>query len=182
MRKRYQLNTTTPHEFELDLAPLLAVMVKLVPVLLISSSFMQLMMIESDLPQVVKAAIEKNQQDQKRTIVQLEINKKKGITLIVEKNGRALAETIPNQGDGSFDFLALNKKLEIVKSENPEVFRIELLPAAEISYKEIVHVMDETRRARDKSVKFPVFDATLGKQVETDYMFPDVVFANVVGG
>ena len=56
MRRRQQFKTLNPAEFELDLAPLLAVMVKLVPVLLLSSAFVQVMMVETDLPQAVKEA------------------------------------------------------------------------------------------------------------------------------
>src|SRR4051812_24929392 len=116
-RRRYQMNTSTPHEFELDLAPLLAVMVKLVPVLLISSSFVQIMTIESDLPQVVKEAVAKQDVVAKKTIVQLEVNHKKGITIIVDKNGQAIAEVVGNQANGAFDLLKLNQKLEEVKAQ-----------------------------------------------------------------
>lgn len=41
MRRGKKLKINHNSEFELDLAPLLAVMVKLVPVLLISSAFVQ---------------------------------------------------------------------------------------------------------------------------------------------
>ena len=39
MGKRFKMHIDRNAEFELDLAPLLAVMVKLVPVLLVSSAF-----------------------------------------------------------------------------------------------------------------------------------------------
>ena len=45
-------------DFELDLTPLLAIIMKLVPVLVISSSFLQLTQIETELPQVIKQQIE----------------------------------------------------------------------------------------------------------------------------
>ena len=42
--------------------------------------------------------------------------------------------------------------------------------------------MDEARQSRDNNVKFPVFDTKQNKNVETDYMFPEVVFANTLEG
>lgn len=182
MRRRYKSSVNSNYEFELDLAPLLAVMVKLVPVLLVSSAFVQVMMIETDLPQAVREAIAKQDQVSKKTTVQLELSKKTGIKVIVDKNGQATAELVPNHSSGSFDLVALNKKLEEVKAQNPEVYRLELAPEDNISYNELVKVMDEARRARDKDVKFPVFDTKLNKETETDYMFPDIVFANMMEG
>lgn len=50
MGRRFKPKINHNSEFDLDLAPLLAVMVKLVPVLLVSSAFVQMMIIETDLP------------------------------------------------------------------------------------------------------------------------------------
>lgn len=182
MRRRFETKSHLSHEFELDLAPLLAVMVKLVPVLLVSSAFVSIMMIESDLPQVVKDAIAKQEQQKETTSVQLHINGKNGIQIIVERGGSQNVESIPLKKDGSFDYGTLHEKLVLVKKSHPEVFRLELAPEGNIAYKEIVKIMDEARKARNKSVFFPVMDTKTGKDVETNYMFPDVVFANLLEG
>lgn len=173
--------TNLSHEFELDLAPLLAVMVKLVPVLLISSAFVSLMVIETDLPQAVKQAIVENQENPKATI-QVEISNKSGFKLIIAKGGKQTAETIPTLGEGQFDLPRLHAALVKLKTENPEVFRLELAPEASVPYKDIVKVMDEARKARDSKIKFQLFDKKENKQVTTDYMFPDVYFANMMDG
>jgi len=180
-RKGYKPHTHLSHEFELDLAPLLAVMVKLVPVLLVSSAFVSIMMVETELPQAVKQAIQQNQEKPKASI-QLDVSTKKGIKIIVENQGTQRVELIPNQSDGSFDLKQLHQKLVAVKIQHPEVFRLEMNPEAQISYKEIVKIMDEARKARDHSIRFPVYDSKLNKEVETDYMFPDVVFVNIMEG
>ncbi len=182
MRRRgFKLNNHLSQEFELDLAPLLAVMVKLVPVLLVSSAFVQVMMIETDLPQVVKEAIQKEEKKPSAS-VQLDINGKSGIRVIVEKAGNQNIEVIGLKADGSFNYGQLQQKLVEIKIQNPEVFRVELNPEGNIPYKEIVKIMDEARKARDKNTHFPVYDSKAGKEVETDYMFPDVVFVNVMEG
>ncbi len=180
MRTRKSYRTISPTEFELDLAPLLAVMVKLVPVLLISSAFVQVMMIETELPQAVKEAIQK--QDEKPTAsILIKANLKDGLHVIVQKGGNQNVLDVPLK-DGSFDFATLHKTLQKVKTDNPEVFKIELNPEANIPYREVVKITDEARRSRDRDVRFPVYDAKENRTVMTDYMFPDVVFSNVFDG
>ncbi len=177
------------HEFELDLAPLLAVMVKLVPVLLVSSAFMQVMIVETDLPQAVKEAIAQNN-DKPKTTVQLEINKKSGIKVIVAKDGSQKVDQIAMKSESEYDLSGLHKFLQHVKAENPEVFRIEFAPDANVPYKDIVKIMDEVRRSRDKDVRFPMRNQNAGQSADqkdsapasTDYMFPDVIFANMMDG
>jgi biopolymer transport protein ExbD len=171
----------SPHEFELDLAPLLAVMVKLVPVLLISSAFVQVMMIETDLPQAVKEAIKKDENMPQANIEML-VNSHNGIKIVVQKKtGQQEVETIPLK-DGQYDLATLQKTFQKVKSENPEVFHLEVAPDADVAYKDVVKMIDEARRARDKNVKFPVHDEKSNKTVMTEYMFPDVTFTNIFDG
>jgi biopolymer transport protein ExbD len=181
MRRAKKLHIDHNSEFELDLAPLLAVMVKLVPVLLVSSAFVQMMVIESQLPQVVNEAIQRQDQQPTPTNVALEVDAKEGLRIVVTAKGQEKVETIPLV-NGAFDFKGLHAKLVEVKKANPEVFKIELSPDAQVPYKEIVKIMDEARQAHDQTVKFPVFDTKQGKNVETNYMFPEIVFANMMEG
>lgn len=169
------------HEFELDLAPLLAVMVKLVPVLLLSSAFVQVMMIESDLPQAVKEAIAQQDPEKPKAIIQLEVSIKDGVTIVVQADGKQIKENVA-MNKQTFDYKALHKALQKVKAQYPDVYRIEMAPQADVSYQFIVKVMDEARRSRDKDVRFPVYDKKENKQIMTDYMFPDVVFVNMMDG
>ncbi len=179
MRRMQRPQNLNPHEFELDLAPLLAVMVKLVPVLLISSAFISVMMVESDLPQAVKEAIQK---EEKKPTANIQIQAtSRGLAVVVQKGGSQTTENVPLK-DGTFDFASLHKTLQKVKTANPEVFKVELAPDANIPYKDVVRITDEARRSRDKDVRFPLFDAKENKTVNTDYMFPDVVFSNVFDG
>lgn len=179
-RRPFRPIAKMPHEFELDLAPLLSVMMKLVPVMLISTAFVQVMMIESDLPQAVKEAIQQNEQKPVTTVM-MTPSLNEGIKVIVQKNGRQDVKVIP-MVEGKFDFVTLHKTLQTVKKENPEVFRIELTPDGNVPYREVVRMMDEARKSRDKDIKFPLFDAKENKTVLTDYMFPDIVFTNVFDG
>ncbi|PIS11028.1 MAG: biopolymer transporter ExbD [Bdellovibrio sp. CG10_big_fil_rev_8_21_14_0_10_47_8] len=180
MRRLKKVATLSPYEFDLDLAPLLAVMVKLVPVLLLSSAFIQVMMVETELPQAVKEAVQK-QEEKPTTSIQVRANLKQGFEIVISKNGTQKSELVPLK-EGAFDFNQLQKKLQAVKLANPQVFSIELAPESNIPYRDVVHITDEARKSRDRDVKFPLFDAKENKTVMTDYMFPDVVFTNIFDG
>ncbi|HEX7676342.1 MAG TPA: biopolymer transporter ExbD [Bdellovibrio sp.] len=181
MRRAKKLKINHHSEFDLDLAPLLAVMVKLVPVLLVSSAFVQMMVIETELPQVVSEAIQKQDQDKTPTNIALEVDGKDGFAIVVTEKGQDKVEHIPLK-NGAFDLPALHQKLVEVKKAHPEIFKLELNPESHVPYKEIVKVMDEVRQAHDPSVKFPVFDSKQGKNVDTQYMFPEIVFSNMMEG
>lgn len=181
MRRMKKIHINHNSEFELDLAPLLAVMVKLVPVLLVSSAFVQMMVVETELPQVVSEAIQQQDKKDNPTTISLEVDGKAGINIVVNEKGQEKVENVPMK-DGGFDLKGLHSKLVAVKQAHPEVFRIELSPDGQVPYNEIVKILDEARQSRDNAVKFPVFDTKQGKQVETNYMFPEVVFANTMEG
>ena len=136
MKRRFKLNINHNSEFELDLAPLLAVMVKLVPVLLVSSAFVQMMIIETELPQVVKEAIKQQDDNVKAAHITLEVNKMDGVKIIVENNGEEKVEVIANK-DKKIDFPALHAKLVELKKANPQIFKIDLSPDADVATKSL---------------------------------------------
>ena len=166
--------------FELDLAPLLSIIMKLVPALILSSVFLQVTIIETDLPQAVKDAVAIVDDKPKATVL-LSISVKEGLKLTVAKGAEQKVHTIPVKG-GKFDLELLHATLRKVKLENPEVFRIEFEPEPEVSFQEIVKIMDEARKSHDKKVTFPLFDKQKNAEIRTEYMFPDVVFSNVFEG
>ena len=180
-RRRFKTQINHNSEFELDLAPLLAVMVKLVPVLLVSSAFAQLMIIETELPQVVQQAIAREEKKEKPTQINLTIDKSNGVHITTTKAGKESIKSIA-MDKNDFNYGAIHLALIEVKKENPEVFKIELNPGASVSYKEIVKIMDEVRKTNDVNVVFPLKDEKTGLSTNTDYMFPEVVFSNVTEG
>lgn len=175
MNSRYQLKVRQNSDFELDLAPLLAVMVKLVPVLLLSSAFVQLMIIEADVPQVVQEAIDDQNKSTPQIIVSVEMHPAQGFKFSVKKDQTEQVETI-----AAGDWEQARILLEKIKSQNPNVFRIELRPSDQIEYQQIVKMMDVSRRSKTK--KFPLQDKKSEKIIQTDYMFPEVMMANAIAG
>ena len=180
-RRHYKPEINHNSEFELDLAPLLAVMVKLVPVLLVSSAFVQMMIVETELPQVVQQAVAREEKKPNPTIVNMTIDKTEGVRITTTKSGKESVKSVAMQGK-DFNFAAVHEAVVEIKKENPEVFKIEFSPSANVSYKEIVKMMDEVRKSHDTKVVFPLKDEATGNTTSTDYIFPEVVFSNVTEG
>lgn len=181
MAGRYKPTINHNSEFELDLAPLLAVMVKLVPVLLVSSAFVQMMIIETELPQVVQQALAKQDLNPKVTI-SMEIDKKQGVNIIVNEAGQEKIKQISMLPKNEFDFEKIHLAVQEIKKLHPEIFKIEINPSADVSYKDIVKIMDEVRKTKSNDIRFPVKDEKTGSMTNTDYMFPEVIFANTLEG
>lgn len=178
MRKQRWNNHDQSGEFELDLAPLLAVMVKLVPVLLISSAFVQLMMVETELPQVVKEAVQQNN-DPKNELprIRMTVDNTNGVKIVISEKGKERESLVPMK-NGAYDFQSLHERLVEIKKSYPQVFKVDLLPGPGVEYGDIIKVMDEARRTRNNRITFPVFDAQQNAEIQTPFMFPEVVFAN----
>ncbi len=181
MRRAKKIKINHNSEFDLDLAPLLAVMVKLVPVLLISSAFVQMMVIETELPQVVSEAIQKQENDPIQKNITLDVDPTQGFTIDISQNNQSTNENIPLK-NGLLDFEELHKHMVAIKKLHPEIFKLDLNPDAKIAYKDIVKITDELRQAHDPNIKFPVFDSKKGKVTETPFMFPQIIFANMMEG
>ena len=182
MAARYKPKINHNSEFDLDLAPLLAVMVKLVPVLLVSSAFVQMMIIETDLPQVVKEAITKQEATIKPTTVSLTIDKKVGVNIVVNENGKEKIKQVNLDLKNEFDFEKIHLAIQEIKKSHPEVFKIEFNPSENVQYKDIVKMMDEVRKSKSSEIRFPIKDQKSGEMTSTDYMFPEVVFTNMLEG
>lgn len=182
MAGRYKPQINHNSEFELDLAPLLAVMVKLVPVLLVSSAFVQLMIVETELPQVVQQAMAQQEKHIKKTLITLHFGKREGVRIITSTDGNEKVSTVNMAQDKNFDFEAIHSQLVEIKKMHPEVFKIEFNPASDVAYKDVVRMMDEVRKVRTGKQLFPVKDSKTGAVSNTDYMFPEVVFANMSEG
>jgi len=182
-RRRLSLNVDTSIDTDLDMAPLLSIMVKLIPVLLLSSAFVQIMMIETELPQAIRSVIDKNQKLPDRTEIDVFMNYETGIQISISRLGQVVEKImIPINTDKSFDFHAFNRELSRVKTRYSEVFELNLVPDAEVQYQDIVKAMDMARRPIDKNIKFEFKDPATNEIQQTDFMFPEVTFSNVLEG
>lgn len=166
--------------FELNLAPLLDIIVSIVPMLLLSVVFVQITMVETPIPQAVQKAIVK-QEKKDETQITLGISKTAGFQISVENKGksRQLNVALKNR---ELDLNALHKEMIQLKTEYPDSFRLELHPEENVALTDIVSIMDRVRNRSKGDPKIYFTDTESGKQVETELIFPDVVFGNVAGG
>lgn len=179
MRRRNAPAEGLSHEFELDLAPLLAVMVKLVPVLIVSSAFVPIVIIQSELPAPVAAAVSEQKPEE---IPQLElvVHPAQGMDLKLTQGGKNLDQVHLNYPKNISDLSELKQNLLRVKKQSPQLFRLELLPQGDVPYELVVKIIDAARKSPSSAEKFKFKNPQSGTLEETDYMYPDVVFANVL--
>lgn len=182
MGRRLKLKIDHNSEFELDLAPLLAVMVKLVPVLLVSSAFVQMMIIETELPQVIQEAIKKQETDPNAASISVAVTKADGVKITLTEKGQQQVVVVGLDQEKKIDYPALHAKFVELKKGHPEIFKIDIQPDGDVVYNDVVKVMDEARKVRQKDLRFPVKDEKTGKETTTDYMFPEIVFTNTLDG
>ena len=167
----------TDATFDLNLAPILDIIVSIVPLLLMSIAFVQVKMIDTSVPQVVAEAVQRAN-DKSETTVTLKVSKGHGFTFEVVKSGKKTPLVIPNK-NGTWDMDALAAAAFGVKQQSPEVFRVDLSPEADVNLNDLVVVMDKLRHTPDAK-KTSFVDPASGNKLETELMFPNVLFANVV--
>src|SRR4028118_330975 len=95
---RYAKSRTADATFDLNLAPILDIIVSIVPLLLLSVAFVQVKMIDTSVPQVVAEAAQRAN-DKTETTVALKVSKTKGFTLEVTKDGKTVPTAVPNKNN-----------------------------------------------------------------------------------
>lgn len=166
--------------FELNLAPFLDIVVSVIPMLLLSVAFIQIKMIETSIPQVVAQKIAEQKKNEKVPVsVTLEANRITGYTFILNENGSSKKTNLALK-DGKFDFQGLQAVAAETKRKYTDIFKMDFMPKADVTYEDIVGTMDALRRLPDGQ-KIAFRDTKTGSDVSTDLMFPDVTFANILG-
>lgn len=179
MRRRKLAVESLAHEFELDLAPLLAVMVKLVPVLIASSAFIPIVIVQSELPGAVVSAINETKTEPPPQL-ELSIHPEQGLDLTLSQDGKNLEKAHIAYPSNLNDLSELKQNLIKMKLRSPQLFQLELLPKGDVPFELIVKVMDAARKGGSTKEKFKFTNPQTGATEETDFMYPDVVFANIL--
>lgn len=167
-------------ETELDLAPLLSIMVKLIPVLLLSTAFVHITTIDSELPAPVKAAM-KSQNDLMR--VEVRVSTQRQFEIEVQSSGKAPQKlTIGPTEGGDYDWPTFNRKLAEIKELSPATFTLFVKADEGVIYDDLIKLMDYSRKplAKGKSFSYQVLEGDQSVSRETDFMFPDVQFADAL--
>lgn len=178
--RRFQMRTDDS-TFDLNLAPMLDIIVSIIPMLLLSMVFVQVAVIDTPVPQAVEKAIQAANDKPIEVSITLAVLKDSGLRITITDKGQTRDITVAGK-EGNFDLDRLQKEIHTVKSQYPQIFRLELHPDESVALDKIVAVMDRVRVKAKDDAQLVFTDVDSGKKVETDLMFPDVVFGNVAGG
>jgi biopolymer transport protein ExbD len=166
--------------FDLNLAPVLDIIVSIVPMLLLSVAFVQIKMIEAPTPQVVLE--QKSQQPPKpETTITLRVSKKSGFEFAISDVSGKITTSNITLIAGGFDFQGLLNSAIKLKGFYPDVSKIQLAPEADVAFDDIVKVMDQIRQKPRVAQKLSISEAASAKPVENEYLFPDVTFSSIGG-
>lgn len=168
-----------------DLTAFLGLMTVLIPMLLLTASFIQIVSIGAKVPVLgeVKAAIDEHKKDNVRDKVALHLAMGQDNTVVIQlKRGDKVVSNsrVPASIEKELDVPKLQKELVSIKKANPDVFQARLNPTEKVKYENIVAVMDVMRVAPAET-EFPVKDKSSGEVFTTNIMFDDITFGNIMG-
>ncbi len=167
--------------FDLNLAPMLDMMVALVPFLLLSIAFVRLVVVDTPIPQPVQSAIEKNKKDKNpKVVINMHIHHKKGVRIAIQDRGKRKNILIPLK-DSAFDVENVHQNLVQLKQKYPQVFKMEVFPTELVAYKDIISLMDSARSSLKEDPELYIEDPATGKKIVTKLMFPNITFGNIIG-
>lgn len=133
--------TKNPDSEDLDLAPMLAMIVSLIPILLMSFSFYKTSVNEVKLP----AAQSSQSKDKKSYQVLLKVKNNRSVQLEVKRNKKRVMRRMIGARQGKVNLEKLREVAMMVNHKFPWVQSIQLLPAKDLSYKELTHIIDEMK-------------------------------------
>lgn len=168
----------TDATFDLNLAPILDIIVSIVPMLLLSVAFVQVKMIETPVPQAVAEAI-KRAEEKNETQVKLRMSLKDGFLFEIADSGKTEKIPVPRK-DNAWDYDGLQKAAFDIKTKFPQVFKLDISPESDVNLNDVVQTVDRVRKdPNDRKIAF--VDPKNGEKLETSLLFPGVLFGNVIG-
>jgi len=180
--RRITQNANQEESMDVDMSPMLSLMVILIPIMLLSTVFVRIQLIETPLPQVVQKAIEDEKNNKEKKIQIVLLMETQGFKIELLQDGKVFKSTrLPNINN-NWDLNSLYKVAHEIKLENPNVFHVDFKPATNVKYEDMVKVMDTLRKINKEDRKAILIDKETLQKVETDLMFPEINLANVVEG
>ena len=178
MRMRTRRTRATDSTFELNLAPFLDIIVSVVPMLLLSVAFVQIKMIEAPTPQIVSQSQMKNPPKPQTTIV-LKISKANGFSFEITPPKEKMKRIVVANKAGQFDLNGLLVAAEQIKAEHPDVNELQLIPDGDVSFDDLVHIMDRVRQKPSPVVQASFDSDPVPVDPSKMQLFPNVIFGNV---
>ncbi|MBN1113724.1 MAG: biopolymer transporter ExbD [Oligoflexia bacterium] len=159
-----------PEMGELNLAPIMNLMVTLIPILLLSASFFEIVLLDTSLPVFKDQEQQMQEEDQEKPRL--------GLTVAIADEGFVVGgqgglmeisqgnNIISKLGNGDLDYTTLSVKLYEIKQRFPDEWSVIIVPEKTTPFGDIVHTMDAVR-------EFVIVDEA-GMAIKK-MMFPNVV-------
>lgn len=165
-------------DWEIDLSPLLALMVTLIPVLLLQTSFATLQMLETTLPVLSDTKTEEPKDKNKIDFdLKIVVDESKSIKLLVNVNEKVITTVDVKAAGGEFDLEGFKAELVKIKEQYPKEVNAKLTPSDTMSYESIVTFLDIIRKPNNGKT-FRFVDEK-GQKLESEVLFPNIVFGNI---
>ncbi|MEW5755029.1 MAG: biopolymer transporter ExbD [Pseudomonadota bacterium] len=148
---------------ELEITAFLNLMVALVPFLLITAVFTQVSVLDLHMPPAADPSLAQ-QQDQAK--LDLEVVVRARVIDVADSNG--VIKSFAKQGNGQFDYAAINMLLRELKKRFPEKTDAMILAEPDTSYDTLVQVMDTVR----------LYETTEGTTLVQHELFPDMAIGD----
>lgn len=175
----FKQHLTQDAAFDINLAPVLDIIVSIVPMLLLSIAFIQVKMIETPVPQIVAQAAEQAQKEDQIEVA-ITASKTQGFAFEIKDKGqsRTLKVEMPA---GQINLDAIYGKALEIKKQYPQVLNVSLNPAGDLALSDLVNVMDTIRKMKPQDGTVAFRDPATSQPIKTDFMFPKVIFGNIAG-
>ncbi|MFP5490346.1 MAG: ExbD/TolR family protein [Bacteriovoracia bacterium] len=161
---------------KLNLVPIMDAVFIFIFFLLMSAQFLQIMEIGSDVPIISDAQPPKPDKDPLALQLKIEENT---LTLMRGLQSQVVAR-YARKGDGSYDLEPLHQKLVEIKKTRVNEENIILQPEWDISYEEIIKIMDTVRLLNNTDdAIFKKGKDGIDEKVKT--LFAKIIFGNLMG-
>jgi len=166
-RRRSKNNLANP-----SLVPVMDAMFTLIFFLLMSSSFLKINEISSNIPFVSN---DDKIQDQNLGLT-IQVNTD-NIQILTGTPSRPY-KTISRVANGGYDLEQLRAELISLKKIHPKEMTALLEPVADITYEELVNIMDNIRETKNTDDTIYTKDEK-GLDIQTNQLFSNIVFTNI---
>lgn len=165
-------------DVELPLIPIMDAFVTLIAFLLLATSLLAVTLIDTPVP-VVSNELETNPPPKKPLALELRIDQD---MLTLSSMTRQIPEQKFPKVEKGYDLEKLHEALVQIRLQFPLDKSVVFYPAAEVKYDDLVQLMDATRLLLKTDPPLPGYTDKDGVERIEQYVFPNVVFGNVISG
>lgn len=164
-------------DIELPLIPIMDAFVTLIAFLLLATSLLAVTLIDTPVP-VVSNELENNP-PKKPLALQLKVDQD---MLTLSSMTRQIPEQKFPKVEKGYDLEKLHEALVQIRLQFPLEKSLVFYPAAEVRYDDLVQLMDASRLLLKTDSPLPNYTDKDGVSRTEQFVFPNVVFGNVISG